>query len=427
VNKLSFKILKKDSKTKARLGVLRTSHGTVRTPSYVMVATHAKIKALESSDIKKTKTQIVIANTYHLWDPALLEKSGTSDKKSFVLRRLGTTLPTMTDSGGFQVFSFGAAKEHNVGKVLARGKRKPGEKSAIRITEKGVYFTLDGQKRFLGPELSIEIQEKLGADIIFAFDECTSPLHSFAYNKQAVERTHRWAVRCLKAFHKVKTLDEIGGGRSEQSRQQGRSERGRKGASAAQSRSEVGQLLFGIVQGGRSPRLRKQSAKYIGSLPFGGFGIGGSFGENEMGDTLKTVVPHLPEEKPRHLLGIGRIKDIFIAVENGIDLLDCVIPTREARHGRLWTNKGAYDIRKGKYRNNKYSLETGCGCPACKKITRSQLHAWFKTKNPLAGRYASIHNIWFFNTLLDKIRASLVTGRFNQFKQRYLARLSSLQ
>ncbi|MBX4211755.1 MAG: tRNA-guanine transglycosylase [Candidatus Yanofskybacteria bacterium] len=216
MNKLSFKITKKDSKTQARLGVLRTPHGTVQTPSYVMVATHAKIKALEATDIKKTKTQIVIANTYHLWDKALKNKRD----KQLVNSMLGAKIVTMTDSGGFQVFSLGAAKEHNVGKVLARGKRAPGEKSAIKITEKGVYFTLDGEKRFLGPELSIEIQEKLGADIIFAFDECTSPLHSFTYNKQAMERTHRWAVRCLKA----KKRDD--------------------------------QMLFGIVQGGRSVKMK---------------------------------------------------------------------------------------------------------------------------------------------------------------------------
>ena len=381
---LFFEVIKKEVKTRARLGILHTPHGTVKTPSYVMVATHAQIKCLKPSDIKKTKTQMVISNTYHLWDTVL---AGKASKKSFIWERLGTKMPTMTDSGGFQVFSFGVAKEHNVGKVLKPSDKKQetsDKKKNVKITEKGVYFSLDGKRQFLSPENSIQIQEKIGADIIFAFDECTSPLHPFAYNRQAMERTHRWALRCLKA----KTRDD--------------------------------QMLFGIVQGGRSKQLRTNSAKYIGSLPFQGFGIGGSFGEDEMASTLATIVPHLPVEKPRHLLGIGRVKDIFIAVENGIDLFDCVIPTREARHARIWTKQGHYDIRKSKFADDNKSLEAGCGCPACKKISKAKLHKLFKTKHPNAGRFATIHNVWFFNTLLEEIRNSLARGTFRKLKKRYL-------
>ncbi|MDP2648205.1 MAG: tRNA guanosine(34) transglycosylase Tgt [Candidatus Yanofskybacteria bacterium] len=394
MKQLGFQILKKDNKTRARRGVLYTSHGKIYTPAYVMVATHAQIKCLEPSDIKKTKTQVVIANTYHLWPSAtkLKVKSEKSKVKNegFIIKKLGVSLPTMTDSGGFQVFSFGAAKEHGVGKISGKSDKEQAIRDGqIRITEKGVYFTLDGQKRFLGPELSIQIQEKLGADIIFAFDECTSPLHDLKYNKAAMERTHRWAKECLKA------------------------------------KTRKDQLLFGIVQGGVYQSLRRQSAKFIGSLPFDGFGIGGSFGEKEMVQTLKTIIPYLPEDKPRHLLGIGRIEDVFNAVENGVDLFDCVIPTREARHGRIWTNKGAYDIRKGKYRTSRSNIEPGCACPACKKITRAELHRLFKTKQPLAGRYATIHNVWFFNSFLERIRASIKQGNFLKFKQKFLSRLQA--
>ena len=264
-----FKILKKDPKTRARLGVLKTPHGTIQTPSYVIVATHAAVKSLKPSDIKKTKTQVVISNTYHLWDKALKNKN----EPHLVHKLLGARLPVMTDSGGFQVFSLGFGK-NRVGKILTPFNgvypQDDPKRKDVKITEKGVYFMLDGKKRFLGPALSIKLQEKLGADMIFAFDECTSPLDSHTYNKKALERTHRWAKECLKA------------------------------------RKRKDQMLFGIVQGGRFKDLRIKSAKFIGSLPFDGIGIGGSFGKEEMVKTLKWLVPYLPEEKPRHLLGIGR-------------------------------------------------------------------------------------------------------------------------
>ncbi len=243
---------------------------------------------------------------------------------------------------------------------------------------------LNGKKRFLGPELSIKIQEKLGADMIFAFDECTSPLDGFDYNKKALERTHRWAKQCLNA------------------------------------KTRKDQRLFGIVQGGRFKSLRVKSAKYIASLPFDGMAIGGSFGKDEMVETLKWIIPYLPEEKPRHLLGIGKIADIFNAVEQGIDLFDCVIPTREARHGRIYTKCGHFDISK--YKNKKTPLEKGCKCPVCrKKLTRARLCELFKDNDKtLAQRYATIHNVWFFNNLLKDIRWSIKKGRFTEFKNKFL-------
>ena len=356
---------------------------------------------MKPSDIKKTKTQVVIANTYHLWD-----KSSTT----FLREELGTKLPIMTDSGGFQVFSLGFGRENKVGKVLNKQVGKKIKRENIKITNKGVYF-IDGpdakgiedprfdnrasresnrdKKRFLGPELSIQIQKKLGADIIFAFDECTSPLDGFDYNKKALGRTHAWAKICLEQMAK----------------------RGSKKAK---------QMLFGIVQGGRFKSLRIKSAKYIASLPFDGIGIGGSFGKDEMTETLKWIAPHLPEEKPRHLLGIGKIKDIFNAIEQGMDTFDCVIPTREARHGRIYTKNGYFDIRK--YQSDKVILEKGCACSVCKKkFTRSKLNNMFKINKPLAQRYATIHNIWFFNNLLENIRKSIHKDEFSKFKNKFLA------
>ena len=400
-----FKILKKDKKTKARLGVLSTPHGNIQTPCYVMVATRAQVKCLKPSDIKKTKTQVVIANTYHLLGKILNPKHEILNKfkiqnskfQTFLTQKLGVNIPTMTDSGGFQVFSLGFGPKNKVGKILSTlpTSQVGYPQRKIKITRRGVYFSIDGgRKKFLGPSLSIKIQDKLGADIIFAFDECTSPLDSYDYNKKALKRTHRWAEISLKCKVKSEKL------------------------------SGKHQQLFGIVQGGRFKDLRVKSAKFVGSLPFDGFGIGGSFGKDEMVKTLKWIVPWLPEEKPRHLLGIGRVEDVFNAVENGIDLFDCVIPTREARHGRIYTKTGHYDILKHVYKNKKSPLEKGCKCETCKKISKSKLHNLFKSAQPIrqaqGKRYATIHNVWFFNNLLEEIRGSIQRGKFIEFKKKFL-------
>lgn len=383
---LKFEITSRDQQTRARTGILSTPHGDILTPSYVIVATHAKIKCLKPSDIKKTKTQVVIANTYHLMK-----------QSKNVSKLLGKKLPTMTDSGGFQVFSLGFGEKNRVGKILTTLKvvsqQVIHKRQNIKIVDKGVYFYDVGnypslkfrktRRQFLDPKTSIKIQEKLGADIIFAFDECTSPLDNLKYNQEALERTHRWAKESL----------------------------------AAKTRKD--QMLFGIVQGGRFKNLRMKSAKFIGSLSFDGFGIGGSFGKKEMVKTLKWVVPHLPEEKPRHLLGIGRVEDVFSAVENGIDLFDCVIPTREARHGRIYTKHGHYDISKN--HNKDILVDDGCECTLCKqKLTRAKLHELFKKDLPKAQRWVTIHNVWFFNNLLEQIRNSIAKGKFKEFKNQFL-------
>lgn len=372
-----FTLLKRLPTSRARLGLLRTPHGVIRTPAYVIVATHASVRTLSPADLRGTKTQLVIANTYHLWDAP----------KNIVRTRLGVRMPTMTDSGGFQVFSLGAAKDHRVGKVLRQPttyKLRP-TSSNVRITERGVHFSVDGKKRFLSPESSITTQERLGADIIFAFDECTSPLHPQEYTRRSMERTHRWATRCLAAHTKKN------------------------------------QLLFGIVQGGRFKRLRTASAKAIGAMGFDGFGIGGSFGKDEMRATLAAVIPHLPDDKPRHLLGIGTVRDIFDAIEAGIDTFDCVIPTREARHARIYTDQGTVDVRKQACARDRRTLLGS-------RTTISRLHTLFRAhdmrsglpaeaQRAKAGRLATIHNVRWFNGLLERIRAALADGSYGKLKR----------
>src|SRR3989344_4942942 len=367
-----FKIIKKNKHSKARLGLLTTPHGTVKTPSYVMVGTYGQIRNLSPLDIKKTKTQIIIANTYHLWPEAIKVKNrklrvGSLKEKTFLLKKLGLNIPTMTDSGGFQVLSLAFGDKSKIGKFMTGNAKidKNYKRSKIKITANGVYFQSDmtdiarrSYWKFLGPELSIKLQRKIGADIIFAFDHITSPLDNYAYNKQALKLTDKWALTCIKEHTKRSRL--------------------------RQGFGEPKQMLFGIVQGGLFKDLRIKSAKSIGSMPFDGFGIGGSYTKKQIAKVLKWVISHLPEEKPRHLLGVGKIEDIFEAVENGMDSFDCVIPTREARHGRLYTKTGHMDIRRGYYTEDDKVIESGCGCPTCSRgISRAKIRGLLKSNHPI--------------------------------------------
>jgi queuine tRNA-ribosyltransferase len=396
----NFKILKKDKNSKARLGILKTPHGNIKTPSYVFVGTYGKFRYLSPTDVKKTDTSLVIANTFHLWKKALKNKL----KDGFIHKSFGLKIPVMTDSGGFQVLSLAFNDRGKVNKFMTAspetGNGLSLKRDKIRITSKGVYFTFDGKKLFLGPELSMKLQSKIGADIIFAFDHITSPLDTYEYNKKAKELTDKWALICLKENTK--------------------NQKNRKNK----------QMLFGIVQGGIFPELREESAKSIGALPFDGFGIGGSYTKEQISGMLKWVIPYLPEEKPRHLLGVGKIADIFEAIENGVDTFDCVIPTREARHGRLYTKKGHLDIRKGKYLKDKKIIEVDCKCLTCSsKISRAEIRALIKSKdrdqNAKGQRWCLMHNMWFFNNLLEDTRTSLTKNKFQQFKKKTLTKFKN--
>jgi len=387
-----FKIKTKDLKSRARTGVLKTAHGIVKTPSYVVVGTEAEVRTVKSSNLALTKTQAIISNTYHLW-----QKLGDQGLKKYPGLHKAMNWPgvVMTDSGGFQVFSLGYARELGGGKVANKQAEKKKDKNLVRVTDKGVYFKVDGKEQYLDAKKSIKIQEQLGADIILAFDEPSSPYHDHAYTKKALERTHVWAKQCLK-YKKSK------------------------------------QQLFGIIQGGIFQDLREQSAKYIGKLDFDGFAIGGAFGSSfgsKAEDTFKEldwVIPYLPEHKPRHLLGIGKVADLFRGVEAGIDTFDCVIPTREARHGSIYTAKGRLNLKKAEFAKDDSVLDPDCDCYVCKKlkIKRSKLRQLFKARNLKAGQYATIHNLYYFNNLMEQIRQAIDNNSFASFKNDYLKQLT---
>ncbi len=366
-----FKLIKRDKNTSARLGVLETPHGSVETPSYVVVGTHAKVRELNSAELEKTKTQIVIANTYHLWralgDDSLKKYPGLH-------KEMNWNKPLMTDSGGFQVFSLGFARESGVGKIATspdvRRLADVGRLgNSVEITDEGVYFMDGGEECFLDAKKSIWIQERLGADIIFAFDEPTSPLHDHKYTKESLERTHRWAIESIKA-------------------------------------KKSNQILYGIVQGGAFEDLRRESAKFIGAKDFGGFAIGGSFGTSFGGSTALTVngskkfrelewsIPLLPENKPRHLLGIGLIEDLFLGVAQGIDTFDCVVPTREARHGVVYTSAGRLDIKHSAFRDDQSVIDPKCACEVCADTAFTWEHSCRLHLDDRAGSEVQRRRVW---------------------------------
>src|SRR3989344_5538008 len=384
-----FRIIKKDKNSLARTGIIETPHGIIETPAYAIVGTHGQIKCLPTKKIPQTKTQLVMANTYHLWQD-FKESDGKIEKLPSVQSFFGQNMSTITDSGGFQVFSMGFGREHKTGKITDLYRKDLGapepERNIVKITEEGAFFKPEGQEeQFLGPELSIKIQEKLGADLILAFDECTSPHHGHEYNKKAMDRTHRWAKVCLET----------------------------------QTRKD--QMLYGIVQGGIFKDLREESAQFINSLPFGGIAVGGAFEKSANGsfDVLRWTIPYLDENRPRHFLGIGQIGDIFESVELGIDTFDCVIPTREARHGGIYTKQGRIDITRPQYATDDSKLDLNCLCQVCLILTKAQLREQFKSKNPLAGENATIHNIFFFNNLMAEIREAIKNDRLPELKKEY--------
>ncbi|MFA5098784.1 MAG: tRNA guanosine(34) transglycosylase Tgt [Candidatus Paceibacterota bacterium] len=378
----------KNSRGKFRTGILKTPHGKIETPNLAIVATNGGVKFFDKQDHEKAKLKLTISNTFHLF---VNKKIPEIKKAGGIHNWSGLKNPIMTDSGGFQVFSLGWGKTHAIGKVLkSEGVNSLHIKgnSQVKISENGVVFEYSDKKYELTPEKSIKLQKDIGADIIFAFDECTSPLHDHAYNKKAVERTHRWAVRCLEEFNSKRQT------------------------------TNNKQMLFGIVQGGIYKDLREKSSKIIGSLPFGGFGIGGSFGEKQMKEVLGWALSGLPGDKPRHLLGIGKLNDIFIAVKQGIDLFDCVIPTREARHGRIYVPGGKLAIEKEIFSKDKKLIDKNCDCWVCKnKISRRELRELFKNDKMRGQKLAMLHNIQFYKNLFAEIRES--AGKMEKLEKKY--------
>ncbi|MBI4096339.1 MAG: tRNA guanosine(34) transglycosylase Tgt [Candidatus Levybacteria bacterium] len=392
MNKFSFKVLKKDSKSNARLGEITTAHGIIKTPAFVPVGTKATVKGLTPQDIKEAEVQLLFGNTYHLH-----LRPGEDLVKNFggLGKFMSWEGPTITDSGGFQVFSLGQVKI----KLTEEGEGT--EVNVVNIKDDGVMFRshIDGSKHLFTPEISIEIQKKLGADMILSFDECAPHPSSHEYTKEAMERTHKWAMRSLKAF-KEKDFHPWQ------------------------------QALYGIIQGGVYKDLREESAKFISNLGFDGIAIGGvSVGESkkEMRDAIDWSYPYLPENKPRHLLGIGEIDDIFDVVDRGMDTFDCVIPTRFGRYGIMFVspgdgnieNKFRIDINKVLYSKDKNPIDRDCKCYVCKTFTRAYVHHLFRAQELLAYRLASYHNMFFINNLVKKIREAILEGRFGEMKKEW--------
>ncbi len=408
MNEFKFEIKKKLENTLGRVGVITTPHGQIQTPAFVTVGTKATVKSLNPNQIADAGAQVVLGNTYHLF---LQPGDEVVAKAGGIGKFMNWPGPTMTDSGGFQVFSLGAAYGKDIAKVVRI--TDPGlmiperfddtaAPKLAHIGQDGVSFKshLDGSIHYITPERSIQIQHNLGADIIFAFDECTSPAEDIKYQREALERTHTWAQRCLDEHEKL----------------------------SANSKNQI--ALFGIVQGGREESLRKESAQVIANMKtadgreFEGFGIGGSFAKEDMSTAVKWVNEILPEHKPRHLLGIGEPEDLFMGIENGVDLFDCVIPTRLGRNGTIYTKKGKIIIMNQKFREDFGPIEEGCTCYTCKNadgyFSRAYVAHLFHGKEMLAGTLASIHNLHFLVTLVDNIRASIENGTFFEYKEKFL-------
>lgn len=422
---MNFKIENKIKNSLGRAGVISTSHGDILTPAFVTVGTKATVKSLSPEQVKETGTQVVLANTYHLYlEPGekIIKESG--DLHNF----MNWQGPTMTDSGGFQAFSLGVAYGNKLSKFIAA--KSPGQEEIdeayaeekdkkAKITEDGVEFKsiIDGSTHLFTPEKSVQIQKDIGADIIFAFDECTSPHASKEYLKEASARTHRWAERCLIEFKKLTSPLASRGPLLVQERE-GAKSKSPGFPSPDQGEGRVG--LFGIVQGGRYEDLRMESAKVIGEMDFGGFGVGGSFVKEDMATAVKWVNGILPEEKPRRLLGVGEPIDLILGVENGCDTFDCVAPTRMARNGTLYTRHGKINIMNAKYKNIFKPIDEGCGCYACKNYTTAYLSHLFRAKEMFASTLASIHNLYFLNNLMSQIRESILNNTFSDFKNKFL-------
>lgn len=360
-----FTLLHTDTSSHARLGRIVTPHGDIATPAFAPVGTQATVKALDPRDLHELGAELILSNTYHLY---LRPGAEVVAEMGGLHRFMNWDGPILTDSGGFQVFSLSQTR---------------------KITDEGVEFRshIDGSRHLFTPEMVVRVQEQLGADIIMVLDECAEP-QDRAYNEQALARTHAWAERCR----------------------------------VAQSRSD--QALFGIVQGGVFPDLRRQSAEFLTSLDFPGYAIGGlSVGETkeQMYAILDITTPLLPSAKPRYLMGVGAPEDLLEGIARGVDLFDCVLPTRLARNAGLFTRQGRINIRNARFERDAAPIEERCLCFTCQNFSRAYLRHLFKAGELLAYRLASIHNLHFLLALVCDTRTAIADDRFSAFRDEFLA------
>lgn len=372
-----FKLIKKEGS--ARRGEFKTVHGTIQTPVFMNVGTAAAIKgAISAPDLKKIGCQVELSNTYHLHlrpgDDVVYDMGGLH-------KFMNWDRPILTDSGGFQVFSL--AKLRN-------------------IKEEGVYFSshIDGRKIFMGPEESMRIQSNLASTIAMAFDECIENPCEKDYARDSSQRTVRWLERCVAEMKRLNGLERT---------------------------INKNQLLFGINQGGTYDDLRIDNMKRIADLNTDGYAIGGlAVGESteEMYRIIEVVEPYMPKDKPRYLMGVGTPVNILEAVDRGVDFFDCVMPSRNARHGTIFTSEGVLNILNAKYERDSRPLDEHCDCPTCQSFSRAYIRHLFKAKEMLAMRLSVIHNLYFYNNLLAEIRASLDNGNFGEFKRANVEKLN---
>ena len=373
-----YKLIKKCEN--ARRGEFYTVHGTVQTPAFMNVATQGAIKGgVSAYDLKNINCQVQLCNTYHLH----LRPTDTLVKEMGGLHKFtGWNGPILTDSGGFQVFSLSSLR---------------------KIKEEGVYFSshIDGRKIFMGPEESMQIQSNLGSTIAMAFDECVENPAKYEYSKQSCERTTRWLIRCKAEMERLNALPDT---------------------------INKNQLLFGINQGCTFDDLRVEHMKEIAKLDLDGYAIGGlAVGEpkEDMYRIISAVEPYMPADKIRYLMGVGTPGNILEAVKRGVDLFDCVMPSRNARHGHLFTDAGIININNKKYEKDELPIDPTCNCPTCQKHSRAYIRHLFKTQEILAMRLCVMHNLYFYNNLMTRIREALDNDTFEEFYAKYVDRLDT--
>ena len=373
-----YKILCKDGS--AKRGQLETVHGTVQTPVFMNVGTVGAMKgAVATTDLLNLKTQIVLSNTYHLH---VRPGDDVVKKMGGIRKFMVWDNPVLTDSGGFQVFSLAGLR---------------------KIKEEGVYFHshIDGKKIFMGPEESMQIQSNIASTIAMAFDECPPHPATREYMQNSVDRTTRWLERCKKEMARLNSLEDT---------------------------LNPNQLLFGINQGGTFGDIRMEHAKRIADMDLNGYALGGlAVGEThqEMYDIIEKTVPYLPENKPTYLMGVGTPANILEAVDRGVDFFDCVYPSRNGRHGHVYTNHGKMNLFNAKYELDDRPIEEGCGCPACRSYSRAYIRHLLKAKEMLGMRLCVLHNLYFYNTMMEEIREAIETGTFSEYKKNKLARMEA--
>jgi queuine tRNA-ribosyltransferase len=380
-----------------RVGVITTPHGEIKTPAFIPVGTKATVKSVLPESIKDLDAQAVLSNAYHLY---LQPGSDVVDEAGGLGSFMNWPGPTFTDSGGFQVLSLGVGYKKVIAMdsstVQADDVMATDKDRLAHVDDDGVTFKshLDGSMHRFTPEVSMQVQHKIGADIIFAFDECTTLLNTRNYQEKSLDRTFAWAKRCISEHEKL-TIE--------------RSHR-------------PYQALFGVVQGAQYEDLRRKAAKDLASLDFDGFGIGGALDKNKLGTIVNWVNEELPVNKPRHLLGIGEPDDLFVGVENGADTFDCVAASRVARNNAVYGLDGRFNISVSAFKRDFSPIDESCGCYTCKNYTKAYLNHLIKGKEMLSSTLLTIHNEYFIVNLVAKMRQSIIDGNFFEFKEEFLGR-----